>query len=76
MRREPVDPLILLAISAELTWRLMTTIHLVSSALITGFERRLEVGGFLLLEDSLWTMAALERNRWLIYSISDGWFRA
>lgn len=60
LRREPVDPLILLAISAEFTWSLMTTIHLVSSALIPGFERRLEVGGFLLLEDSLWPMSVLD----------------
>jgi len=40
------SPLIFLAISAESTWRLLTTINLVSAALISGFERRLEVGEF------------------------------
>jgi hypothetical protein len=33
--------LILLAILAESTWQLLTTINLVSSAIISGFERRL-----------------------------------
>jgi hypothetical protein len=35
------SPLILLAILAESTWQLLTTINLVSSAIISGFERRL-----------------------------------